>query len=188
MEILGIVIAKSYHSDGTASLTLSDRSEIPISSADFFHYPIGSHYYREDSYKRPTWDEYFLNIAQVVSSRADCSRLKVGAVIVRDNRIVSCGYNGAPAGVPGCLAGNCPRANSSVPPGSSYDTGPGTCIAIHAEANAIIYAGQNNCLGSTLYCTQTPCEGCHRLIKAAGIRKVVTLGEQSLSPKEDTCE
>lgn len=123
---------------------------------------------------RPSWDAHFLAIAEAVSGRADCSRRRVGAVLVRENRIVSTGYNGAPAGEIGCLAGGCPRARSDVAPDSSYDSGPGSCIAIHAEANALLYAGRDRCVGATLYVTAAPCPGCSKLIRAAGVNKVFT--------------
>jgi len=122
---------------------------------------------------RPGWDQYFLGIAEAVSARADCSRRKVGAVVVRENRIVATGYNGTSPGAPGCLAGACPRATSDVEPGSSYDTGPGRCIAVHAELNAILYAGIDGCKGSTLYVTSKPCEGCMKLISAAQISTLI---------------
>ncbi len=125
------------------------------------------------TFTRPAWPEYFLGIAQAVAARADCSRRKVGAVIVRENRIVSTGYNGAPPGGPSCLAGQCPRGLSDVTPGSSYDTGPGSCVAIHAEGNAILYAGVDGCRGSLLYVTHEPCKGCERLILASGLSSVV---------------
>jgi dCMP deaminase len=119
---------------------------------------------------RLSWHEYFIGIAYAVAKRADCSRRQVGAVIVdSSNRIVSTGYNGAASKRPGCLDGHCPRANSAVEAGSSYDTGPGSCIALHAEQNAIIYAGQAKCVGSTLYITDFPCRGCLRMIVAAGL-------------------
>jgi dCMP deaminase len=121
---------------------------------------------------RPSWDEYFLGIAEAVAARADCSRRKIGAVIVKNNRIVSTGYNGAPAGHRGCLEGACPRATSDVPQDSSYDTGPGTCIAVHAEANALLYADRDKCEGATMYITDMPCDGCMKLIHASGIRKI----------------
>lgn len=128
---------------------------------------------------RPDWDEYFLGIAKAVSLRADCTRRQVGAVIVdAQHRILSTGYNGAPAGEPGCLtAGACPRglqSLESVSPGSSYDTGAGSCIAVHAEANALLYADGWHLRGATLYCTDEPCGGCARLIAGAGIARVVT--------------
>lgn len=128
---------------------------------------------------RLDWDDYFLGIAKAVSLRADCTRRQVGAVVVdAQHRILSTGYNGAPAGQPGCLtAGACPRGQTSlshVLPGSSYDTGPGACIAVHAEANALLYADGWHLRGATLYCTDEPCGGCARLIAGAGIIRVVT--------------
>jgi dCMP deaminase len=126
---------------------------------------------------RPDWDTYFLGVAEAVSERADCTRRKVGAVIVKHNRIVSTGYNGAPAGKPGCLEGACPRGrftHDELPPEGLYDTGPGSCIAIHAEANAIIYANLLECHGSTMYITCDPCDGCFKLIQGALITRVIT--------------
>lgn len=122
---------------------------------------------------RPDWDWYFLNIALAVAYRADCSRRQVGAVLVKDNRIKSTGYNGAPSGGPSCLKGECPRGQSDVEPGSSYDTGAGACIAVHAEANALLYASREDCEGATLYVTAEPCDGCARLIVGSGIARVV---------------
>lgn len=125
---------------------------------------------------RPNWDAYYLGIAKAVSARADCTRRKVGAIVVKGDRIVSTGYNGAPAGKPGCLsAGACPRGKmnkTDVLPGSSYDTGAGACIALHAEQNAILRAGLE-CRGAILYLTDAPCDGCNRLIEGAGFARVV---------------
>jgi dCMP deaminase len=153
---------------------------------------------------RPGWDSYFRGIAEAVAKRADCTRRQIGAVIVRDNRIVSTGYNGAPPGAPGCRsAGACPRGRhyvlsstnrprnptlvvlecacggpwpcpEAVQKGSSYDTGPGSCIALHAEQNAIMYAGRDGCQGSTMYITDKPCDGCERMIEASGLVRVCT--------------
>lgn len=128
---------------------------------------------------RPHWDLYYLNIAEAVAARADCTRRRVGAVIIDyNNRPLGQGYNGAPPGKPGCLSmGACPRGQMSIDdilPGSSYDTGAGSCIAVHAEINAILDAGgRRACLGATLYVTDKPCDGCSRIIEAAGISRVV---------------
>lgn len=123
---------------------------------------------------RPSWDEFFLAGCEWVKSRADCSRRKVGAILVdSQHRLVSTGYNGAESGGPSCLSGDCPRASSSVLPGSSYDTGPGACIAVHAEANALLYAGERGARMGTLYISDAPCDGCKRLILAAGVARVV---------------
>lgn len=133
--------------------------------------------------RRPSWDNYYLDIATTVALRADCSRRQHGAVIVsHDNRPVSFGYNGAPSGAPGCLAGACPRGLltyaelQSLAGGYDDPESPGFCISVHAEANAIILAGRNACVGSTIYVTGPPCHGCKKLIAAAGIERVVYKG------------
>ncbi len=124
---------------------------------------------------RPDWDDYFFTLADVVATRADCRRRQVGAVLVGpDHRVLSTGYNGAPAGVPGCATANaCPRGRRSleeVAPGSSYDTNSeGACIANHAEWNAIIYARPKVRAGATLYVNAEPCPQCAALIAAVGI-------------------
>lgn len=125
--------------------------------------------------QRATWDEWGLAIATAVASRADCSRRQVGAVVItNDHRIVATGYNGAPSGQPGCLtSGACPRAQSGVEAGSSYDTGTGACIALHAEQNALLRASWEDLAGATLYITDEPCDGCWRMIKGTWIRLVV---------------
>lgn len=120
---------------------------------------------------RPDWDIYFMGIALAVSVRSDCERRKVGAVVVKDRRIRGTGYNGAPAGEPGCES--CPRRTSGVCPGSSYDTGAGACVAVHAEANALLYCDREDLIGATLYLTDAPCEGCQKLIRGAGVTRVV---------------
>ena len=129
---------------------------------------------------RPSWDAYFLDIARVVATRADCTRRQAGAVIVVENRIISTGYNGAPAGDPGCLsAGACPRGQltyEELKAHSSYDEGLGYCVATHAEVNALLHAGQS-CRGATLYVVPgRPCVGCWRSMKSAGLVRVVWAG------------
>jgi dCMP deaminase len=121
---------------------------------------------------RPTWDEYFMDIAVAVSRRSDCIRRKVGAVIVSpDHRIVGTGYNGAPAGAPGC--DTCPRRYAvDLPHGSSYDTGVGACVALHAEQNALIYTNRVDLPGATMYVTSEICAGCLKMASGAGIAGV----------------
>lgn len=115
---------------------------------------------------KPSWCDYFMAIADVVASRSDCERDKVGAVIVKDNRIRSTGYNGAPAGHPGCR--NCPRR--TIPKGStqSYDN----CVALHAEQNAIIYCDREDLREAVMYVTRMPCITCMKLIMGSGIVSV----------------
>lgn len=121
---------------------------------------------------RPDWDDYFLRIAWAVAHRADCTRRRIGCVITLNNRVISTGYNGAPAGDPGCLAGACPRGQLSyreVAKDSPYDN----CIAVHAEANALIYA-RTSCVGATAYITDQPCPSCLKLLRGAGIERIVS--------------
>lgn len=124
---------------------------------------------------RPGWDEWALRLAEVVATRADCTRAQVGAVLLsRDHRVLSVGYNGLPAGIPGCAtAGNCPRGRlsySEVPADSDY----ANCAATHAERNAIEHADPYELPGATLYVTRPPCPGCTTLIEACGIVRVVS--------------
>ena len=116
---------------------------------------------------RPGWDDYFMGIARAVAARSDCTRDKVGAVVVKDRRIRATGYNGAPSGSPGCAT--CPRRTSGATPGSNYDN----CVAVHAEANALIYCDRQDLVGATLYVTREPCYACDKLIQAAGVHAVV---------------
>jgi dCMP deaminase len=125
---------------------------------------------------RATWAEWGLGLADAVATRADCSRRQVGAVIVTPhNRVVSTGYNGAPSGHRGCLTeGACPRGQSSVETLiTSYDTGPGMCIALHAEQNALLRASWADMQGGTLYVTCEPCPGCARMIIGTPLSFVV---------------
>jgi dCMP deaminase len=125
---------------------------------------------------KPSWDEYFLLIAAAVAERADCSRRKVGAVLTSRNRIVATGYNGSPSGGGSCLAGECPRGTlgyDTIPANSSYDTGAGVCIALHAEQNCLLYADRSRAESGTLYVTAPPCPGCDRMIAGSGVARVV---------------
>lgn len=122
--------------------------------------------------ERQSWDEYFLGLARAASTRATCIRRKHGAVIAKDRRIVATGYNGAPSGYPHCADGACPRAHSEAPQGYDYED----CIAIHAEANALLFAGPDERAGATLYCTGAPCFGCAKLVANSGVAEVVAAG------------
>lgn len=120
--------------------------------------------------------EEYLRITRAVAAGAKCTRRQVGALIVDpDGRIIGTGKNGSPPGRPECTEGACPRGKLSaeeVPHDSSYDTGPGSCIAVHAEANALLFA-RVGVKGCTMYVTAKPCDGCQRLIDAAGIKEVI---------------
>ena len=131
--------------------------------------------------KRPDWDEYFLNIAQEVGKRSTCLRRHYGAIIVKDNIIVSTGYNGAPRGEANCIdTGLCERERLHIPKGERYEL----CVAIHGEQNAIINADPLRMKGSTIYivgvnvadgsyASGAPCLMCRRMIKNAQIDKVI---------------
>lgn len=121
--------------------------------------------------KRPSWDEYFMNIAYNVATRSNCLRRSVGAIIVQDRNIISTGYNGTPVGVRNCFEGGCPRCQSDAPSHAGYDT----CICVHAEENAIAFAARHGTAtdGSTMYTTLRPCFGCLKESIQAGIREIV---------------
>lgn len=120
---------------------------------------------------RPSWDEYYTGIAQVVSSRANCLRRSVGALIVVDRRIISTGYNGTPFGVKNCNEGGCTRCASDVPRLSGYDW----CLCVHAEQNAITLAARQGTATdrAILYVTLRPCFNCLKEALQAGIREIV---------------
>jgi len=120
---------------------------------------------------RPNWDEYFMNIAELVSKRSTCLRRGVGAVLVRDRRILATGYNGAPSGMRHCLDAGCVREQLNVPSGERHEL----CRGLHAEQNAIIQAALHgvSIKGSTLYCTNHPCIICSKMIINAGIVLVI---------------
>ena len=130
---------------------------------------------------RPDWDDYFLGVAEPVSARGECTRSKVGCVIVRDRRILATGYNGVAAGQPSCLDGACPRGlltYAEVPPLADYGSGVGKCIARHAEHNAVLDA-QNRGIdlaGATAYITREPCAGCREVLRDAGVTRAVWPG------------
>jgi dCMP deaminase len=124
--------------------------------------------------RRQSWDEYFLGLADSASTRSNCSRRSVGAVIVKNRHIQSTGYNGPPSGYGHCDAGACPRGASTDPTGAdaNYDN----CVAIHAEANALLFADADERDGATLYTTAAPCFSCAKLIANSGIAEVVAGG------------
>lgn len=116
---------------------------------------------------RPNWDEYFMGIAELISKRSTCLRRGVGAVLVRDRRILATGYNGAPSGMRHCLDIGCLREQLNIPSGERHEL----CRGLHAEQNAIIQAALHGVSvnGSTLYCTNNPCIICSKMIINAGI-------------------
>lgn len=121
--------------------------------------------------KRPDWDHYFMNIAEVVALRGNCIKRKVAAVIVKDKRIISTGYNGTPRGVTNCNEGGCPRCNRFGASGEDL----GECLCSHAEENAIVQAAYHgvSIKEATLYSTYSPCLICTKMIINSGLAEVV---------------
>jgi dCMP deaminase len=147
--------------------------------------------------KRPLKGKYYLDIAKAIAQRSTCLRRKFGAVIVREDQIVSCGYNGAPRGAPNCIdIGKCAREELKVPAGERYEL----CRAVHAEANSVINAARSgvSVLGGTMYLygentdgsipeNLMPCQMCRRIIINSGIEKVIVSDKdkiKELFPKD----
>lgn len=127
---------------------------------------------------RISWDEYFIEIVNVVKKRSTCKRRQVGALIVQDNMIVSMGYNGAPKTLEHCIdIERCRREELNVPSGQRHEI----CIGLHAEQNSIIQASNSGTKlnGATMYVTHHPCIICSKMIINSGIKKVVYSEEYS---------
>ncbi len=120
--------------------------------------------------RRVSWEKYFMQIAQLVATRSTCLRKKVGAILVKDRRILTTGYNGAPKGLPHCLDLGCLREKLKIPPGERIEI----CRGVHAEQNALVQAAYFGISveGATLYCTHQPCITCTKLLINAGIKKI----------------
>ena len=121
--------------------------------------------------KRPSNDQYFMEMAHLVSKRSTCLRRKVGAVIVIDKRVLTTGYNGAPKGLPHCEETGCLREQLQVPSGERHEL----CRGVHAEQNAIIQAAVFgvSVKGATIYITNYPCSVCVKMLLNAGISEIV---------------
>jgi dCMP deaminase len=116
---------------------------------------------------RPSWEEYFMGITELVAQRSTCLRRHVGAILVRDKRIITTGYNGAPARINHCLDVGCLREQMGIPSGERHEL----CRGLHAEQNAIIQAAIHGVTiqGATLYCTNMPCSICTKMLINSGI-------------------
>ena len=121
--------------------------------------------------ERPSWDEYFMDIARLVARRSTCLRRQVGAEMVKEKNILATGYNGTPSGITHCAVTGCLREQLQVPSGERHEL----CRGLHAEQNAIIQAAKHgtNIEGATLYCTNQPCGICAKMIINAGITKLI---------------
>ncbi|MFZ5943929.1 MAG: deoxycytidylate deaminase [Bacillota bacterium] len=123
---------------------------------------------------RPDWDEYFMEITEVVAKRSTCLRRKVGAIIVKDKHILSSGYNGAPSKLAHCAETGCMREKLQVPRGERHEL----CRGLHAEQNSIIQAAVHGVpiQGGTLYSTTFPCVLCAKMLINAGIKRIIYRG------------
>ncbi|MCD5397332.1 cytidine/deoxycytidylate deaminase family protein [candidate division NPL-UPA2 bacterium] len=128
---------------------------------------------RKAKVKRLSWDDYFLKVAELISQRSTCLRRKVGVVIVKDKRMISSGYNGAPTGLVHCEEIGCLRMKMKVPRGERHEL----CRGLHGEQNAIIQAALYgvSIRGATLYVTHQPCSVCAKMIINAGIQRIVII-------------
>ncbi|NAS89481.1 cytidine deaminase [ANME-1 cluster archaeon AG-394-G21] len=124
--------------------------------------------------QRIPWDEYWMKIVNDVATRSTCLRRQIGALVVKDNVIVSTGYNGAPKGFPHCLDVGCRRDKLNIASGERHEE----CVGVHAEQNALLQAGRD-AESATLYVNAYPCKICAKLIINAGIIKVVITGDYS---------
>jgi len=125
--------------------------------------------------ERPSYDEYFMEMAHLVAKRSTCLRRKVGAILVKDKHILSTGYNGAPKGLKHCSEVGCLRKELGIPSGERHEI----CRGLHAEQNAIIQAAVFgiSIKNSVLYCTNTPCVVCAKMLINAGVDEIVYSGE-----------
>ncbi|MDO9527832.1 MAG: cytidine/deoxycytidylate deaminase family protein [Syntrophales bacterium] len=122
-------------------------------------------------FERPGWNEYFMDIVELVSRRSTCLRRHVGAVLVKDKRILASGYNGVPTGIRHCVDTGCLREQLDVPSGERHEL----CRGLHAEQNAIIQAALHgvSTKNAVIYCTNHPCIICSKMIINAGIIGIV---------------
>ncbi len=125
--------------------------------------------------ERPSYDEYFMEMAHLVAKRSTCLRRNVGAILVKDKHILSTGYNGAPKGLKHCSEVGCLRKELGIPSGERHEI----CRGLHAEQNAIIQAAVFgiSIKNSILYCTNTPCVVCAKMLINAGVKEIVYSGE-----------
>lgn len=173
MEIEKLEESGNAHSQNLLSVeAMADLSVTNDSTLEALHHKLDTlvpQLLREE--QRPSWDDYFMNIAKVVASRSNCIKRKVAAVIVKDKRIISTGYNGTPRGTKNCNEGGCPRCNGLAASGTALDE----CYCSHGEENAIVQASYHgvSLKDSIIYTTFAPCLMCTKMIINSGIAEVI---------------
>lgn len=130
----------------------------------------------DERWIRPTWDSYFMEMAELASRRSNCMKRLVGCVIVKDKRVIATGYNGTARNLQNCCDGGCPRCNSNAKTGVGLEH----CYCLHGEENALLEAGRSRCEGATIYCTTVPCLGCSQKIIQCGVIRIVYTREYSM--------
>jgi dCMP deaminase len=140
--------------------------------------------------ERPSWDEYFIKIAELTSQRSNCIKRRVGCILVKDKRILSLGYNGTPIGTTNCYQGGCKRCCDQFSKKNIDSSAQNLdlCLCLHAEENAILFNNKLDLIGATMYVTLIPCISCVKKILQCQISRVVyinnyqeTLDQQSIS-------
>lgn len=153
---------------------LTDRAQVRLfnssSSLKELHAALEALDLADEQRLRPSWDQYFMQLASLAAQRSNCMKRRVGCVLVREHRVISTGYNGTPRHVKNCNEGGCPRCNR----GEGGGVGLSTCLCIHAEENALLEAGRERIReGAILYCNTCPCLTCSVKIAQVGISEVV---------------
>ncbi|KAK0946950.1 Deoxycytidine monophosphate (dCMP) deaminase [Friedmanniomyces endolithicus] len=167
--------AHLYNSTTGGLAALASRAQIQLlnttTSLQSLHSALDALNLTDESRLRPTWDHYFMTLASLAARRSNCMRRQVGCVLVRENRVISTGYNGTPRHITNCNAGGCARCNDG---GGRSGVGLSTCLCLHAEENALLEAGRERVGGgAVLYCNTCPCLTCSIKIVQVGITEVV---------------
>ncbi|MCJ1310832.1 Deoxycytidine monophosphate (dCMP) deaminase [Agyrium rufum] len=174
LEAFAISDDKYFYTGTTALVKLFHQAEVKIlntpPSLSGLHALLTKVDLLNEQRLRPSWDQYFMQLASLAAHRSNCMKRRVGCVLVREKRVISTGYNGTPRNLTNCNEGGCPRCNT----GQGSGAGLSTCLCIHAEENALLEAGRERIReGSILYCDTCPCLTCSIKITQVGISEVV---------------
>ncbi|ORX91852.1 deoxycytidylate deaminase [Basidiobolus meristosporus CBS 931.73] len=181
---------KSYDSDMTIPVykqaKLAELSILnPFDNVEELHKHLDSLDITNPDRLRPSWDTYFMLLSELAARRANCMKRRVGCILVKNNRVISTGYNGKPRNLKNCNDGGCERCNE----GAKCGVDLGTCLCLHAEENALLEAGRERLEGpghAILYCNTCPCLGCAKKIVQVGVQEVVY--SQAYGMDEKTAE
>ncbi|PFH34413.1 cytidine and deoxycytidylate deaminase zinc-binding region domain-containing protein [Besnoitia besnoiti] len=163
--------AASPQVDGVrACMAVADVHLTADGDSDLLERKIAAAGFLSEELVRPSWDTYFMRLTYLAATRSNCMKRRVGAIVARGNRVIATGYNGTPSQASNCNEGGCARCND---PRVSQGRELEACECIHAEANALLEAGRDRAMNSTLYVTCLPCLGCAKLVVQSAIRTVV---------------